>query len=73
MSDIYTKHIRLTYKQRTWIIAYLQIDAPHDPDDLFYNLLADLLAQPMAHEPASGPTVHVMPNPEQGDNGRAKD
>ena len=66
MSDICTKDIRLTYNQRTWIIAYLQIGAPHDPDDLFCHLLVDLLGQPMAHEPSLGPTLHLQPKDGDG-------
>jgi len=69
MSDINTKDIQLTYNQRTWIIAYMQIAAPHDPDDLFCHLLVDLLAQPMANEPAQWPTLHLLPDPKPDDDG----
>ncbi len=48
MSDVDTNDIRLTIKQRTWIMAYLVMDTPHDPHDLFCMLLMDLMAQPMA-------------------------
>jgi len=69
VSDIYTKDIRLTYNQRTWIIAYLQVAAPHDPDDPFCHLLVDLLAQPMAKKPALGPTLHLLPDPKPDADG----
>ena len=48
MSDIDTNDIRLTIKQRTWAMAYLVMDMPHDPHDLFCMLLMDLMAQPLA-------------------------
>ena len=64
VSDIYTKDIQLTYNQRTWIIAYMQIAAPHDPDDPFCHLLVELLSQPMANKPAPGPTLRLLPDPE---------
>lgn len=60
MSKINVKDIRLTYNQRTWAIAYLQIAAPHNSDDLFCRLLVDLLAQPMADEPAPGQLLHLI-------------
>ncbi len=48
MSDVDTNNIRLTIKQRTWIMAYLVMDTPHDPKDLFCLLLMDLMRQPLA-------------------------
>ena len=60
MSKVNPKHIRLTYNQRTWAIAYLQIAAPHNPDDLFCHMLVDLLSQPMADEPPQGQILHLV-------------
>jgi hypothetical protein len=60
MSTIKTKNIRLTQKQRTWAFAYLQIGAPHNPDDLFCHMLVDLLSQPMADEPPQGQILHLV-------------
>ena len=50
MSDIYLRTIRLSLKQRTWIMSYLLIGAPHPPNDPFCELLVQLLGQPMAYE-----------------------
>ena len=50
MSDIQINTIRLTLKQRTWIMSYLLIGAPHPPDDPFCALLVRLLGQPMVVE-----------------------
>ena len=60
MSKIKTKDIRLNHNQRTWAIAYLQIAAPHNPDDLFCRMLVDLLGQPMADEPPQGQILHLV-------------
>ena len=48
MTDICLSTIRLSLKQRTWVMAYLIMDTPHDPHDLFCMLLMDLMAQPLA-------------------------
>ena len=48
MTEIRISTIRLTLKQRTWIMSYLLIGAPHPPDDPFCTLLVKLLSQPMA-------------------------
>jgi len=48
MTEIRISTIRLTLKQRTWIMSYLLIGAPHPPDDPFCALLVKLLSQPMA-------------------------
>ena len=50
MSDIHISTIRLSLKQRTWIMSYLLIGAPHPPDDPFCALLVRLLGQPMMVE-----------------------
>lgn len=63
MSDINIKDIRVTADQRTWIVAYLQIGAPHDPRDPFCRLLVELLGQPMLDEPLSGPSLHLVGKP----------
>lgn len=63
MSDINIKDIRVTANQRTWIAAYLQIAAPHDPRDPFCRLLVELLGQPMLDEPLSGPALHLVEKP----------
>ena len=60
MSDINIRDIRVTADQRTWIVAYLQIGAPHDPRDPFCRLLVELLGQPMLDEPLSGPSLHLV-------------
>lgn len=51
MNDKSLKNIRLTYKQRTWVMAYLLIGTPHDQDDAFCNLLMNLLSQPAEDDP----------------------
>ena len=50
MSDIDPNDIRLTYKQRTWVMAYLLVDTPHSQDDKFCRLLMDFLAQPTRND-----------------------
>jgi hypothetical protein len=60
MSKVNSNHIRLTQNQRTWAFAYLQIAAPHNPDDLFCHMLVDLLSQPMADEPPQGQILHLV-------------
>ena len=64
MSDINIKDIRITEKQRTWIAAYLQVAAPHNPNDPFCRLLVELLGKPMVIKPTSGVTLHLVENPE---------
>jgi len=64
MSDIDIKDIRVTASQRTWIVAYLQVAAPHDPHDLFCRLLVELLGQPMVNEPQAGIMLHLVDKPD---------
>lgn len=64
MSDISIKDIRVTASQRTWIVGYLQIGAPHDPRDPFCRLLVELLGQPMLDEPLAGPLLHLVEKPD---------
>jgi len=64
MSDINIKDIRVTAKQRTWIVAYFQIGAPHDPQDPFCRLLIELLDKPIVSSPETGVTLHLVENPD---------
>jgi len=64
MSDIDIKDIRITTSQRTWIVAYLQVAAPHNPNDPFCRLLLELLGKPMVNEPQAGITLHLVEKPD---------
>ena len=59
MSDVDTNDIRLTIKQRTWIMSYLVMDTPHDPNDLFCLLLMELMGQPLAAGEDLGQWAHL--------------
>ena len=62
MSDIQLETIRLTYKQRAWVMSYLMISAPHPPDDPFCRLLMELLTHPPAKEPDLDYLVELFPD-----------
>jgi len=62
MTDIRLSTIRLSLKQRTWIMSYLLIGAPHPPNDPFCELLVTLLGQPVAVEDSISQWDGVFPD-----------